>query len=139
MIMIESTSRISSGSSFSGNLSTAGKLIIAGKLEGHVNVDGTLQLTTSGACKGNIAAKVVIVHGRIEGNIEAESHIELHKDAVVHGSIVTSALKIHSGARVTGLISREKRLRLTLVDNDNASHTSSSVKPFIDRRAARHG
>ena len=139
MIMIESTSRISNGSSFSGNMSTAGKLIIAGKLEGHVNVDGTLQLTTSGVCKGNIAAKVVIVHGRIEGNIEAQSRIELHEDAVVHGSIVTSALKIHSGARVTGLISREKRLRLTLVDNEQSSQSSSSVKPFIERRAARHG
>ena len=139
MIILESTSRISNGSSFQGNLSTMGKLVIAGQFEGNLNVEGTLELTPSSICKGNITAKVIIVHGRIEGSIQAEHRIELYEDAVVHGNIVTSSLRIRSGARVTGLISREKRLRLTLVDNDNSSHTTSAIKPFIDRRAARHG
>jgi cytoskeletal protein CcmA (bactofilin family) len=139
MIIVESTSRISNGSSFQGDLSTTGKLIVAGSVDGNLKVQGILQLTASGSCKGSIEAPIVIIYGKIVGNIYAEHRIELHEDAVVCGNIVTSALKIHSGARVTGYISRERRLKLTLVENDKTSQTSSNVKPFIDRRAARHG
>ena len=137
MIMLESTSTISNGSSFQGDFSTSGKLIIAGKLSGSTLVNGTLVLTHSGTCAGDIEAKVVIVDGVIEGNIYAEESLVLNAGSKVNGSIVTPSLTIHIGACVTGNVRIGKSPKLTVICNENML---TEIPPIPeDRRLLTHG
>ena len=137
MIMLESTSTISNGSSFQGDFSTSGKLIIAGKLSGSILVNGTLVLTHSGTCTGDIEAKIIIVDGVIEGNIYAEESLVLKADSKVNGSIVTPSLTIHIGACVTGNVRIGKSPKLTVICNENML-TETPATPE-ERRLLTHG
>ncbi|MDH3325360.1 MAG: polymer-forming cytoskeletal protein [Gammaproteobacteria bacterium] len=139
MIMLDSTTKISNGSSFHGNLSTMGKLIIAGRLTGNTDVNGTLKLTQSGFYAGDIVAKIVIIDGEIEGNISAECLLELHPNARVNGDVVTSSLIIHKGARITGHVKVGDKPKLTVINNEKIRPKNSKIKNVERGRFAIHG
>ena len=138
MIILESTTRISNGSSFNGDLSTAGKLIISGDFNGNANVEGILQLTSSGTCAGDIKAQVAIINGTIKGDIYTEHRLELRSDAKVLGNISTPALIIREGARITGNVNVGTRPKLTLIEN-NKTQKLSVVNIQKNSRVANHG
>lgn len=139
MIMLESTTRISNGSSFQGNLSTAGKLIVAGQVDGNATVHGIFQLNQSGRCNGNIEAQVVIVAGKVDGDIHGQHRVELQSDAIVFGNITTPEVLIHEGAKVTGYVNMGKQPRLTLVDSANSADNVTHFKTKNDQRINKYG
>lgn len=94
---------IGAGSEVHGDLRTAGNLRVDGTIRGTVQVDGDLEVSSTGAIEGKqVSARSVLVHGRIKAKVHATEQLRIHGQGQVEGDVTAQSLDIEAGAHFTG-------------------------------------
>ena len=94
---------IGAGSEVHGDLRTAGNLRIDGAIFGTVEVDGDLEVSSTGSVEGkSISARSVLVHGRIKAKVHAAEQLRIHGQGRVEGDVTAQSLDIEAGAHFIG-------------------------------------
>ncbi len=101
---VEYGSYIADGAEVRGAYRGKTNLLIAGVLDGDVDVDGTVMITTPAVVNGSVSAVYAIVSGRVEGDVKARKAAEIRRKAVVKGNVVSREVFVDVGARVGGEI-----------------------------------
>jgi cytoskeletal protein CcmA (bactofilin family) len=107
---VEYGSYIADGAEVRGAYRGKTNLLIAGVLDGDVDVNGTVMITTPAVVNGSVSAVNAIVSGRVEGDVKARKAAEIRRKAVVAGNVVSREVYVDVGARVGGeIIAHGKR------------------------------
>ena len=94
---------IGAGSEVHGDLRAAGNLRVDGTIFGTVQVDGDLEVSTTGVIEGKqVSARSVLVHGRIKAKVHATEQLRIHGQGQVEGDVTAQSLDIEAGAHFTG-------------------------------------
>lgn len=101
---------ISQGTEIKGTLRTKNDIRISGKIDGEVQAEGKVILTSGGIVTGNITAAEVDIAGRVEGEIYAIKRLILRQSAIVKGDITTKVLLVEEGAVFEGDCKMDKTL-----------------------------
>lgn len=100
--MVGSDTVIGSSSMFIGSFSGKGNMIIDGIVEGDINLDGTINVTSQGRVRAHIQAAACVIAGAITGKITALYHVMMEPTAKAWCDIKTNELKIAAGATFKG-------------------------------------
>lgn len=94
---------IGAGSEVRGDLRTAGNLRVDGTVFGTVQVDGDLEVSSTGSVEGeSVSARNVLVHGRIKAKVHAAEQLRIHGQGRVEGDVTAQSLDIEAGAHFIG-------------------------------------
>lgn len=94
---------IGAGSEVRGDLRAAGNLRIDGAIFGTVQVDGDLEVSSTGSVEGEqVSARNVLVHGRIKARVQAAEQLRIHGQGRVEGDVIAQSLDIEAGAHFIG-------------------------------------
>ncbi len=102
---------LGSGSEFEGNLKTEGSLRVDGFISGTVEVNGDIEISTSGGIEGpELKGNNILVYGRVKARVVADGKLTLSNTAHLEGDVVANSLEIAPGAVYIGYIAtREDR------------------------------
>ena len=94
---------IGAGSEVRGDLRAAGNLRIDGAIFGTVQIDGDLEVSSTGSVEGEqVNARNVLVHGRIKARVQAAEQLRIHGQGRVEGDVTAQSLDIEAGAHFIG-------------------------------------
>jgi cytoskeletal protein CcmA (bactofilin family) len=93
---------IDSKSMFIGSFSGNGNMIIDGIVEGHIDVEGELNVTSLGRVRAHIRAAKCIIAGAITGRVTALHQVSIEPTAKAWCDIQTAELTIAPGATFKG-------------------------------------
>ncbi len=101
-------SLIALGSHIEGNIKFADGLRVDGIITGDVHSDpvhsSILVISETAHITGSIHADHVIINGRVDGPVFAKIMLELQPKAKIVGDVYYTALEMHQGAVITGLL-----------------------------------
>ena len=95
---------IGANSVFIGNIRGIGQFVVSGEVHGDGELEGALNLSSSGAWHGNIQAHQAIVAGTILGGLSVKDKLEIGYTAVIRGKVSARTVAIAKGAIVDGEI-----------------------------------
>jgi cytoskeletal protein CcmA (bactofilin family) len=95
---------IGANSVFIGNLRGVGQFVVSGEVHGDGELEGALNLSSSGSWHGNIEAHQAIVAGTILGGLSVKDKLEIGYTAVIRGKVSARTIAIAKGAIVDGEI-----------------------------------
>jgi cytoskeletal protein CcmA (bactofilin family) len=95
---------IGAESVFVGNIRGAGQFVVSGEVHGDGELEGSLNLSASGAWHGHIHAQQAIVAGKITGGLTVNDKLEIGYTAVIRGKVTARTIAIARGAIVDGEI-----------------------------------
>ena len=96
---------LSQKTEFEGILHAEGMLRVDGVVHGTVEVQGDLEISSSGLVEGpEIKAHNIVVHGVLKARVIAKGKLTLSRTARLEGDVVAGSLEIESGAYYTGFI-----------------------------------
>ena len=93
---------IAQGVVVNGTLHGDGVVQIEGTLEGEIQLDGSVIVTTTGKVTGPVTASLVRVAGHVKGNIMASGHLRLEQTGYIEGDVSTPSLVVEDGGRFDG-------------------------------------
>jgi cytoskeletal protein CcmA (bactofilin family) len=93
---------IGSESMFIGSFSGNGNMIINGIVEGHITVDGELNVSPLGRVRAQIHAAKCIIAGAITGKVTARHQVTIEPTAKAWCDIKTAELTVAPGATFKG-------------------------------------
>lgn len=93
---------ITEGITLSGRLSGEGVVQVEGVVEGEMDLEGSVTVTSTGLVRGPITADVVRVAGRVEGTVTGREHLRLEKTGRIEGDVATASLVVEDGGRFNG-------------------------------------
>ena len=101
-------SLIAVGSHIEGNIKFSDGLRVDGLRTGNVKSDpvhsSILVISETAHITGSIHADHVIINGRVDGPVFAKIMLELQPKAKIVGDVYYTALEMHQGAVITGLL-----------------------------------
>ena len=101
-------SLIAVGSHIEGNIKFSDGLRVDGLITGDVRSDpahsSILVISETAHIAGSIFADHVIINGRVDGPVYAKIMLELQPKAKIVGDVYYTALEMHQGAVITGLL-----------------------------------
>lgn len=96
---------LSQKTEFEGTLHSEGMLRVDGIIHGTVEVQGDLEISSTGLVEGpEVKATNIIVQGVLKARVIVEGKLTLSRTARLEGDVVAGALEIESGAYYTGYI-----------------------------------
>jgi cytoskeletal protein CcmA (bactofilin family) len=96
---------LSQKTEFEGVLHAEGMLRVDGIIHGTVEVQGDLEISSTGLVEGpEVRANNIIVQGVLKARVRAEGKLTLSRTARLEGDVVAGSLEIESGAYYTGYI-----------------------------------
>ena len=95
---------IGANSVFIGNIRGVGQFVVSGEVHGDGELEGALNLSSSGSWHGNIEAHQAIVAGTILGGLSVKDKLEIGYTAVIRGKVSARTIAIAKGAIVDGEI-----------------------------------
>ena len=96
---------LSQKTEFEGVLHAEGMLRVDGIIHGTVEVNGDLEISTSGLVEGpEVKAKNIVVQGVLKAKVWVEGKLTLSRTARLEGDVVAGSLEIEPGAYYTGYI-----------------------------------
>lgn len=87
-----------------GEILGKGDIKIEGVVEGKINLEGLVSVSSKGEVKGEIAAINVAVAGRVEGNVTAREKAEIQPSGQVQGDISAARIIVAEGAQINGSV-----------------------------------
>lgn len=103
-----SSTIIAKGMTFTGTLHGEGVIQVEGTVEGEIELQGSVIVTTTGLIRGPITVDVIRVAGCVEGNIDARDHLRLEKTGDIEGDITAASLVVEDGGRLNGRSTMKK-------------------------------
>ena len=102
-------SLIAEGSVISGNIVFTDGLRVDGTVAGNIEAapeqPSLLVISEIAHVSGDVSADHIIINGFVKGPVHARRMLELQPKARVEGDVHYSALEMHQGALITGLLS----------------------------------
>ena len=102
-------SLIAEGSVISGNIVFTDGLRVDGTVTGNIEAapeqSSILVISEIAHVSGDVSADHIIINGFVKGPVHARRMLELQPKARVEGDVHYSALEMHQGALITGLLS----------------------------------
>lgn len=96
---------LSQKTEFEGILHAEGMVRIDGIVHGTVDVQGDLEISSTGLIEGpEVKAHNIVVQGVLKARVIAEGKLTLSRTARLEGDVVAAALEIEAGAYYTGYI-----------------------------------
>ncbi|NER84533.1 MAG: polymer-forming cytoskeletal protein [Leptolyngbya sp. SIO1D8] len=96
---------LSQKTEFEGILHAEGMVRVDGVVHGTVDVQGDLEISSTGLIEGpEVKARNIVVQGVLKARVVVEGKLTLSRTARLEGDVVTGALEIESGAYYTGYI-----------------------------------
>jgi cytoskeletal protein CcmA (bactofilin family) len=96
---------LSQKTEFEGVLHAEGMLRVDGIVHGTVDVQGDLEISSTGLVEGpEVKAHNIVVHGVLQARVIAKGKLTLSRTARLEGDVVAGSLEIESGAYYTGFI-----------------------------------
>jgi cytoskeletal protein CcmA (bactofilin family) len=95
---------IGANSVFIGNIRGMGQFVVSGEVHGDGELEGALNLSSSGSWHGNVQAHQAIVAGTILGGLSVKDKLEIGYTAVIRGKVSARTVAIAKGAIVDGEI-----------------------------------
>jgi cytoskeletal protein CcmA (bactofilin family) len=95
---------IGANSVFIGNIRGMGQFVVSGEVHGDGELEGALNLSSSGSWHGNVQAHQAIVAGTILGGLSVKDKLEIGYTAVIRGKVSARTVAIAMGAIVDGEI-----------------------------------
>ena len=95
---------IGAKSVFIGNIRGTGQFVVSGEVHGDGELEGALNLSSSGSWHGHIQAEQAIVAGKIMGGLSVKDKLEIGYTAVIRGKVSARTIAIAKGAIVDGEI-----------------------------------
>jgi cytoskeletal protein CcmA (bactofilin family) len=96
---------LSQKTEFEGILHAEGMLRVDGIVHGTVEVQGDMEISSTGLVEGpEVKADNIVVHGVLKSRVVAQGKLTLSRTARLEGDVVAGALEIESGAYYTGFI-----------------------------------
>jgi cytoskeletal protein CcmA (bactofilin family) len=95
---------IGANSVFIGNIRGIGQFVVSGEVHGDGELEGALNLSSSGSWHGNVQAHQAIVAGTILGGLSVKDKLEIGYTAVIRGKVSARTVAIAEGAIVDGEI-----------------------------------
>ncbi|MBU0573338.1 MAG: polymer-forming cytoskeletal protein [Candidatus Margulisiibacteriota bacterium] len=95
---------IGEGVALKGEIRSPGTIHISGRIEGVVDSDGDVFVSSKGHVLGNISGKKVVVAGKVDGDICASQGLDINKSGSVNGEITTDRLIIEEGSAYIGRV-----------------------------------
>ena len=102
-------SLIAEGSVITGNIVFTDGLRVDGTVTGNIEAapeqSSILVISEIAHVSGDVSADHIIINGFVKGPVHARRMLELQPKARVEGDVHYSALEMHQGALITGLLS----------------------------------
>ncbi|MEM1310869.1 MAG: polymer-forming cytoskeletal protein, partial [Cyanobacteria bacterium P01_H01_bin.153] len=96
---------LSQKTEFEGILHAEGMLRVDGIIHGTVEVQGDLEISSTGLIEGpEVKAHNLVVHGVLKARVIVKGKLTLSRTARLEGDVVAGALEIEPGAYYTGYI-----------------------------------
>lgn len=96
---------LSQKTEFEGVLHAEGMLRVDGIVHGTVEVQGDLEISSTGLIEGpEVMAHNLVVHGVLKARVIAKGKLTLSRTARLEGDVVAGSLEIETGAYYTGYI-----------------------------------
>jgi cytoskeletal protein CcmA (bactofilin family) len=89
---------------FVGNIRGTGHFVVSGEVHGDGDLQGGLNLSTTGSWFGFIQAHQAVIAGTITGGLCVRDKLEIGYTAVIRGKISAGTIAIAKGAVVDGEI-----------------------------------
>jgi|GEM_PF-630350 len=86
----------------SGDVIGAGSIVISGTVQGNGEIDGLVELVSTGVWEGNLHADDVIVGGTVKGDIYARGKLEITGSAKIFGNVSGTSVSVAQGAMIDG-------------------------------------
>ena len=93
---------ITEGVILTGRLCGEGSLQVEGVVEGEIELQGSVAVSSTGLVKGPITAGVVRIAGTVVGDISAQEHLRLEKTGKIQGDVSAASLVVEDGGRLNG-------------------------------------
>jgi len=96
---------LSQKTEFEGILHAEGMLRVDGVVHGTVEVQGDLEISSTGLVEGpEVKAHNLVVHGVLKARVVAQGKLTLSRTARLEGDVIAGSLEIETGAYYTGFI-----------------------------------
>ena len=96
---------LSQKTEFEGILHAEGMLRVDGIVHGTVDVQGDLEISSTGLIEGpEVKAHNLVVHGVLKSRVIVQGKLTLSRTARLEGDVVAGSLEIETGAYYTGFI-----------------------------------
>ena len=93
---------VSAGVKIKGQISGSSEIVIDGEVEGRVEVEAAVVVSSNGTVNGDIVAKSVAVAGKVLGNVKASETFELQVSGRIEGDVKAPRVTIAEGAFFKG-------------------------------------
>ncbi|MEL6400980.1 MAG: polymer-forming cytoskeletal protein [Cyanobacteria bacterium J06607_6] len=119
---------LSQKTEFEGILHAEGMLRVDGIVHGTVDIQGDLEISSTGLVEGpEVQANNIVVHGVLKARVVAKGKLTLSRTARLEGDVVAGSLEIETGAYYTGFI--ETRDAKTLPPSRDIPELYGTVDP----------
>ena len=119
---------LSQKTEFEGILHAEGMLRVDGIVHGTVDIQGDLEISSTGLIEGpEVQAHNIVVHGVLKARVVAKGKLTLSRTARLEGDVVAGSLEIETGAYYTGFI--ETRDAKTLPPSRDIPELYGTVDP----------
>ncbi|NET33505.1 MAG: polymer-forming cytoskeletal protein [Cyanothece sp. SIO1E1] len=96
---------LSRTSEFQGSIQAEGLLRIDGIVHGTVEVQGDMEISTTGLVEGpEVKARNLVIHGVLKARVSVEEKLTLTRTARLEGDVVAGSLEVEAGALYSGYI-----------------------------------
>ncbi|MCB9733086.1 MAG: polymer-forming cytoskeletal protein [Deltaproteobacteria bacterium] len=99
---MENVTIVSAGVRVSGTITGKGPLAVAGRVDGHVAVEGEVQVGPRARVEAEVNADLVAVAGFVKGTVKATTAVALMAGGQVEGTIDCKRVDIDPQARLKG-------------------------------------
>lgn len=87
-----------------GDVRGRGHFVVSGTVEGRGDLDGGLNLSTTGTWRGDVRALQAVIAGTFTGSLTVQDKLEIGYTAVIRGRVSARTIAIARGAVVDGEI-----------------------------------
>ena len=85
-----------------GDVKGSGTIVMSGKVKGNGEIDGLVELVSTGVWEGNIHTDDIVVGGTVKGDVFARGKLEITGSARIFGNVSGTSVSVAQGAMIDG-------------------------------------
>ena len=106
---------ISENSRLEGTITGQDQLVILGDVEGDINCEGMVWITSKGKVDGSIRALDVIIEGEVKGDIASTKLVEIKSEGSLIGNIKAAKFRLAPGCFFDGEVKMSREALNSLI------------------------